>query len=83
MSFKPQVSAFAFVLSVLFVGMSATGALAYLDAGTGSMILQLLLGGAAGLMLAVKLYWYKLLSLLGIKSKQSGDLTDHQAQADR
>ena len=76
-------SAFSLVLSVLLVGISTTGAFAYLDAGTGSMILQLLLGGAAGLLLAVKLYWYKFLSLFGIKPKQSGALADGQAQADR
>ena len=32
-------------------------AYAYLDAGTGSMILQLLLGGLAGLAIVGKLYW--------------------------
>ncbi|MCT7378426.1 hypothetical protein [Chelativorans salis] len=54
-------------LSVLFLGMTATGAYAYLDAGTGSMILQVLLGGIAGLLIAGKLYWHKFLSLVGLR----------------
>lgn len=83
MSFKLQISSLAFILSALFVGISTTGAYAYLDAGTGSMILQLLLGGAAGLMLALKLYWYKLLSFFGIKPKQEGSLAETRAQVDQ
>lgn len=61
-------SLFALVLSVLLVGTSTTAAQAYLDAGTGSMILQLLLGGIAGLMVVGKLYWHKLLVALRIRS---------------
>ena len=66
-----QSSLFPATLAALFVGMSTTGAHAYLDAGTGSMILQVLLGGVAGLAIAGKLYWYKFLSLFGYKPKQS------------
>lgn len=74
---KLQSCVFPFSLSVLFVGMSTTGAHAYLDAGTGSMILQLLLGGIAGLAIAAKLYWYRFLSFIGVKSK-----TDRAAEAE-
>jgi hypothetical protein len=35
---------------------------AYLDGGTGGMILQLLLGGAIGFGAVLKLYWYKVKS---------------------
>jgi hypothetical protein len=63
--------AFPVGLAVLFVGLSTTSAHAYLDAGTGSMILQLLLGGVAGLAIAGKLYWYKFLALFGVKAKHS------------
>ena len=58
---------FALTLSALFVGVSTTGAHAYLDAGTGSMILQVLLGGAAGLAIAGKLYWHKFLTAIGVR----------------
>jgi hypothetical protein len=62
-------SLFPLVLAALFVGLSAGNAHAYLDAGTGSMILQLLLGGIAGLAIAGKLYWYKFKSMLGLGPK--------------
>lgn len=40
----------------------ANPALAYLDPGTGSMILQLLLGGIAGALMVGKLYWHRVRS---------------------
>ncbi len=36
---------------------------AYLDPGVGSILIQLLLGGAAGIAMVAKLYWHKLSSL--------------------
>jgi hypothetical protein len=43
------------------VTLCLTGpAWAYLDPGTGSMMLQLLLGGVAGAMVVGKLYWQRL-----------------------
>ena len=41
--------------------------LAYLDPGTGSMLVQLLVGGLAAAAVAVKLYWYRILRLLRIR----------------
>ena len=66
---RPKLAAagLPLMLSVLFLGLSTTGAHAYLDPGTGSMILQLLLGGVAGLALAGKLYWHRLLVFLGVR----------------
>ncbi len=43
----------------------STPAHAYLDAGTGSMILQLLIGGFAGALVVGKLYWQKIKSFFG------------------
>lgn len=60
---------FCLAIAVLFVGISTTSAHAYLDPGTGSIILQVLLGGVAGVALAGKLYWHKFLSLIGADSK--------------
>jgi hypothetical protein len=62
-------------LAVMLVGASTSSVHAYLDPGTGSIILQVLLGGAAGLVLAGKLYWQKLVTMLGFKRK-SADLRD-------
>ena len=68
---KRMSTGFPLILAALFVGLSAGNAHAYLDAGTGSMILQLLLGGIAGLAIAVKLYWYKFKVMLGLAHKPS------------
>ncbi|MEE2998248.1 MAG: hypothetical protein VX700_13995 [Pseudomonadota bacterium] len=45
----------------------STPALAYLDPGTGSIILQLLLGGLAGALVILKLYWFRLKALFSRK----------------
>ena len=37
--------------------------LAYLDAGSGSLIVQAVVAGAAGMAVAVKLYWRRLTGL--------------------
>jgi membrane protein implicated in regulation of membrane protease activity len=55
------------LIVALFIVILARPALAYLDAGSGSMLLQLLLGGFAGLAVIVKLYWRRLLAVLGIR----------------
>jgi hypothetical protein len=49
--------------------------LAYLDAGSGSMILQLLLGGVAAIGVALKMYWNRFLRLLRIKKDAPADET--------
>jgi hypothetical protein len=41
--------------------------LAYLDAGTGSIILQAVLGGTAAVAVALKLWWHKVLHVLHIR----------------
>ena len=40
---------------------------AYLDAGSGSMIVQILVGGLAAASVAVKIYWRRLLTFLRIR----------------
>jgi hypothetical protein len=41
--------------------------IAYLDPGTGSMLLQLLVGGVAAIGVAAKFYWRRVLKLLRIR----------------
>jgi hypothetical protein len=41
--------------------------LSYLDAGSGSMLLQLLLGGAAAMAVGARFYWRRLLRFLRIR----------------
>lgn len=40
---------------------------AYLDPGTGSMLVQLLVGGVAAVAVTAKLYWHRILRLLRIR----------------
>jgi hypothetical protein len=48
--------------------------LAYLDPGSGSMLLQVVLGGIAAVGVALKLYWYRIKAILGFGKREE----DHQ-----
>jgi hypothetical protein len=47
--------------------------LLYLDAGSGSMILQILLGGLAAVGVMAKFYWRRLLTFLRIRKPDEAD----------
>ena len=49
--------------AVFWLACVATPVYAYLDPGAGSMLLQLLLGGIAGVIVILKLYWQRFVSL--------------------
>lgn len=44
-------------------------ALAYLDPGTGSALLQGVIGAVAAIGIVLKLYWHRFLHLLGFRKK--------------
>lgn len=46
--------------------------LAYLDAGSGSLIVQAVVGGAAGAAVAAKLYWRRLIARFRRQSTDQG-----------
>ena len=48
------------VITLALLMASSMPALAYLDPGTGSMILQGLIGLVAGALVAIKIYWAKI-----------------------
>lgn len=78
---------FLLFLTALTIGATSTPAHAYLDPGTGSMILQVLLGGIAGVAVAGKFYWHRLRSLLGLapdtaKTEASDDEVRSRSRAD-
>jgi hypothetical protein len=54
-----------------FFLMTEQAVFAYLDPGTGSLFLQLLLGGVAGLAVIAKLYWRRVLSFLGVSHQDN------------
>jgi CBS-domain-containing membrane protein len=47
----------------------AQPAFAYLDPGTGSMLLQVILGGIAAVGVALKLFWHKIRVAIGLSKK--------------
>lgn len=52
---------------------SASQAYAYLDPGTGSFVLQILIGGVAGGLMVMKLYWVRVRSyMLGFLPQRGG-----------
>ena len=53
---------------LLFV--CATPAYAYVDPGSGGMLIQLLLGGVAGAALIVRLYWQRFLKRIGFRREE-------------
>ncbi len=57
------------IMVFLFASDISHSAFAYLDPGTGSMILQLLLGGVAGAVAIGKLYWGSLKDFFSRKKK--------------
>ena len=61
------------IFNTVLLLLVCTNALAYLDPGTGSMLLQVILGGVAAVGVAVKLYWHKIRAAMGMKKKESGE----------
>lgn len=53
------------VVAVSLFFCSGAPAYAYLDPGTGSLILQIILGGVAGLLVAGKLFWARIVDFFG------------------
>ena len=51
----------------IVVSTQALSILAYLDPGSGSVLLQALLGGVAAVAITGKLWWHRLLTLLRIR----------------
>ncbi len=64
-----------YLSSILLILLGISNpAWAYIDPGAGSLFLQLLLGGVAGAIVVLKLYWHKFVGLFRKNSSQrSGD----------
>ena len=63
----------AIIVLCLATVLPATPVHAYLDPGTGSMILQLLIGGVAGALIIIKLYWSRLKQIVKGSRKTTGN----------
>ncbi|HBP87892.1 MAG TPA: hypothetical protein PKK23_21295 [Nitrospirales bacterium] len=71
-----------FFYGFLFAFNPFLDAAAYLDPGTGSMILQLLLGGIAGAAIIIKLYWRRFLNLFKGRSSESASSNSYEQDKD-
>ena len=63
----------AAVFAFLFLLVSYGHAFAYLDPGTGSMILQGILGGLAAVVVAGKIYWRRIKGFFGFNKDMDQD----------
>lgn len=71
------------LLALLASILAPLDALAYLDPGTGSALLQGVIGGLAAIGVVLKLYWHRVLRLLGIRKvspKQADGEAAQQAE---
>jgi hypothetical protein len=60
-------------LIVALLVLTTESAFAYLDPGTGSMLLQVILGGVAAVAVAIKLFWYKIRAAVGLGKKSNAE----------
>lgn len=64
---------YAYCLLFFALLAGAEPAFAYLDPGTGSMLLQVILGGIAAIGVALKLFWHKIRIALGGSRKAASE----------
>lgn len=69
-------SGFVFAIATVLVLGCHAPAHAYLDPGTGSMILQGLIGAVVGGLIALKLYWARLKNFLSSGRSRGSDEND-------
>ena len=69
---------FIAITTLLALGTWALPAHAYLDPGTGSMLIQGIIGAVAAVGVTLKLYWHKI--KLMISGRRTGDETTNKSQ---
>lgn len=65
-------------LALMLKFIFAPPAYAYLDPGSGSFIIQMLLAGLMGAALMIKIYWKKIKSFFGGESGEDADQDDDE-----
>ena len=73
-------ASFLLLSIILIVFGFENSALAYLDPGTGSMVLQLLLGGIAGAVVILKLYWRRFVGLFRGNAREESENSSSKDQ---
>lgn len=65
-------------MMLLYNGIVFARPLLYLDPGSGSFLIQLLLAAILGIGVASKVYWSKIKTLFGGKKSEPGEKADEQ-----
>ena len=74
---KPNMKKVSVIILIsFFFAITAAPALAYLDPGTGSMILQIVIGAVAGALMAIKAYWYKISTFFRAHQRSDNKIKD-------
>jgi len=64
----------ASIMALCLLGVLAPStAYAYLDPGTGSAVIQMVVAGVLGALFVMKMYWRKLLELIGMRTVEDPD----------
>jgi hypothetical protein len=69
-------------LTVIILVLLTRPAYAYIDPGTGSMLLQGLIAAVAAAAVAIKLYWQKVKTFLFGRGKKAGSPADEPPEED-
>lgn len=72
----------AAILCAAIFGLNAAPAYAYLDPGTGSMLIQGLIGAIAAAALTIRLYWHKFKALFRSKKGSEEAAADIPSQSE-
>lgn len=51
---------------------------AYIDPGTGSIILQAIIGAVVGAAIAIKLFWHRILKFLGLRKGKTTNVAEEE-----
>lgn len=69
------------LMAAILLLMVTADVFAYLDPGTGSMMLQVILGGIAAVGVAIKLYWHRILAAFGMRKKAPQEQQDEREES--
>jgi len=58
------------IITSLSFGFFMSDAYAYIDPGSGSMIIQMIIGALVGVGITLKIYWYKIKEKLSFKASK-------------
>jgi len=58
------------IITSLSIGFLVSDAYAYIDPGSGSLVIQMIIGALVGVGITIKLYWYKIKEKLFTKTSK-------------